>query len=207
MTIKPVLIAMMAVLTLAACSSRKTEFSNPVAADVSAGWRLAGVEVVVPDTLTVSEQNTYAPEADIVWHGDSLTLDVSRQRQVAAILKDGITDAGSRMHGRRAVILRATLLQFHALSPIARDTTGGIHNVDFMIGVYDAATGVPIVEPVKIQADEFALCCEAASQAMMRGETQKVRIRNRIKLVVASWLGVALPGEDVVRGAIPSVGR
>ncbi len=203
----PFVVALLLVGTvLAACTTRNTSFSDPVPADVRAGWRLASVEVSVPDTLTVSEMNTYAPEADIVWHGDPIGQG-TRQEQVAAILKDGITDAARRLSGGRAVVIRATLAQFHALSPIARQSVGGIHNVNFVLQVFDARTGEALTAAIRFEADEFALAGDAAKAAEARGETQKVRIRARIARVVETWLGVATPAETVVRGAVPTIGR
>lgn len=194
---------------LSGCVTRVTNYTAPVASSVSGTWALAGVHVIVPDTLTTSEENTYAPEFDIIWHGDFLDPlgQDTRQMQVAEILKDGITDAGIRLSGERLVTIHVTLLQFHALTPKAYATVGGIHNVDFLLRVVDAITGEPLSEQVFVQADEFAYSGAMAMQAMMNGQTQKVRIRNRIRMVVANWLGVAIPGEEITLGRIRVVGR
>ncbi len=202
-----VLVVVISGLLLGACTPRNTHFGEPVPADISANWRLAGVKVIVPETLTVSERDTYAPEADIVWHGDPLLPGTTRQQQIAAIVKSGITDAAKRLHGSRPVILQATVTQFHAITPVARESIGGMHNVDFTLNVLDARTGALIIGPVTIEADEVALSGAEAYAAADRGETQKVRIRNRIFRVVATWLGVAGEGEQVVQGSAYGVGR
>lgn len=43
---------------------------DPVPPDLARGWRLAGVRVSVPKTLTVSEAKKLLPNADIVWRED-----------------------------------------------------------------------------------------------------------------------------------------
>ncbi|MEE9454045.1 MAG: DUF6778 family protein [Paracoccaceae bacterium] len=193
-------------LSLAACASRTTDYTNPVPTNISASWRLANVQVIVPESLTTSEQNSYAPEADIVWHGDVYGAG-SRQQQVAAILKNGITDAASRLSGATPVIIQATLLQFHALTPKARVRVGGIHNVDFTLRIINANTGAVLVEQARIEADEFAYAGAAAVGAEALGQTQKVRIRNRINLVLLNWLGIAKESERVTLGGVSGIGR
>ncbi len=201
-----VIAIIIACFSLAACATRTTDYTNPVPANISANWRLANVQVIVPDSLTTTEQNSYAPEADIVWHGDVYGAG-SRQQQVAAILKDGITDAAARLSGATPVTIQATLLQFHALTPKARVRVGGIHNVDFMVRVINANTGEVLVEQARIEADEFAYAGAAAVGAEALGQTQKVRISNRINLVVLNWLGIAKESERITLGGVSGIGR
>jgi hypothetical protein len=51
---------------------------------VSKGWRVSSVEVSVPQALTVSDVNTFIPNADIVWHGDNPG---DRKQQVAKVIR------------------------------------------------------------------------------------------------------------------------
>lgn len=191
---------------LTACSQRTTGYSAAIPAEVRANWRLADVVVVVPEGLTTTEQNSLAPEADIVWHGDPINGG-TRQQQVAEILRNGIIDGGSGLPGSQPVIFVATLVQFHAITPRARRNVGGIHNVDFNISVIDAKNGQPLMEPVFIEADEFAFAGAEAAAAEASGQTQKVRIRNRIRLVIASWLSLASAEEQVTLGGVSHIGR
>lgn len=185
----------------AACTTITTDFGTPVPSTMTANWRLSDVRVTVPDTLTVSDVNMLAPDADIVWHED---LAGDRRLQVATILDDAITRGASGLSGGRAVVLDVTLVRFHALSPYARQLTGGVHKISFSVVVRDALTGAQLLEPVVIQADEDAYGSGQAKEAEANGLTQKIRISNRISLVVASWLGVT--ENSVVNSNSASVG-
>lgn len=193
-----------AMIILAACAERVTDYGEGVDPNVSAGWRFAGVQVVVPSSLTVSEAGNLLPDADIVWHGDPMG---NRLEQVGTILGTGVSAGGKGLRGSRPVILQVTLQQFHALSPRARRTTGGIHNIDFVIQVIDASTGKPLTEPDLVQADEYAFGGAEAVAAERAGQTQKVRIQNRIALVVAAWLALEPARSTVAQGRDRTLGR
>ena len=65
----------MAVLPLAGCigvETFQTYYETPVPAAQSKGWHVVAVDVSVPDKLTVSEEHTYEPKADIVWREDPI---------------------------------------------------------------------------------------------------------------------------------------
>ena len=56
------------VLALAGCGgSFRTFYDEPAP---SQGWRISAVEVTVPRTLSVSEEESFVPKADIVWRED-----------------------------------------------------------------------------------------------------------------------------------------
>lgn len=206
MKLTSIVFGVVVLASLTSCTQRTTQYSTAISAEQSQNWRVADVQIIVPDTLTTTEQNSYAPDADIVWHGDSIR-NGTRQEQVGAILKSGIADGASGLNGSTPVILVATLAQFHGITPRARQSIGGVHNVDFQISVIDARTGQVLTPPVHIQADEYALAGDEARAAVAAGQTQGVRIRNRIRLVVASWLGISTEGEQVILGGVTHVGR
>ena len=61
----------------------------------------------------MSEENVYAPEADIVWRGEP---EGDRHAQVAQIFRDSARAGTRALRGGRRVTLDITLHGFHALS-------------------------------------------------------------------------------------------
>lgn len=198
------LVSLFAVLSISACDQRVTYYPSQIAAAQSTSWRVVDVRINIPNTMISTEENSLMPEADIVWREEAFG---DRKQQVSAILDQAITSAASRLSGGRGVYFDVTLLRFHALTERARRTTGGLHKVRFMISVVDADSGAVIVEPVLIEADEFALSGSEAQQAVAAGQTQRVRIINRVQLVVLNWLGVATAEEQVELGKISHIGK
>ncbi|ABV93421.1 conserved hypothetical protein [Dinoroseobacter shibae DFL 12 = DSM 16493] len=200
------LILALSTFVLSACASQwQTDYAAPIPAEVSQNWRLAGVEVLVPETLTVSEDNVYFPIADIVWREEALTPGVTRYDQVDAIVTDGITRGASGLSGSQAVKILATVGEFHALSEIARYglSTSAVHNIAFAMQVVDARTGAALSEPTMIQADFPALLRDEAIQAETAGQTQRVRITDHIAKVTAGYLGI---GPDM-RNSFVTIGQ
>jgi len=163
---------------------------------------VVAVEVTVPATLTVSEDNAYAPNADIVWREDPFG---NRHEQVDAIITNAAKRGASGLQGTRAVKLLITVQQFHALSEKARAllNNSGVHNIILTAQVVDAKTNNPLSPPDSIEADLVAFVGDQAIAAEKQGLTQKVRITNHVAKVIAGWLG---SGEDV-RGTFTRNGR
>ncbi len=196
-----------AIGVLASCTSRNTVFSDEVRSQDSTDWHVHDIQVVVPDSLTTTEVNIFQPDVDIVWHGDPQG---DRRAQVGVILHDGLEMAAASLipeNLHRPVVIKATLIQFHSLTPRARAVIGGVHKVSFSIEVVDQKTGEVLAGPTVIEADEFAYGRFEAVKADAEGQTMKVRIMNRIAEVVADWLGLVAPEDEVTRGRIFSVGR
>lgn len=189
-------------LVLAACSGDwRTDYEAPLDTAVTRNWTVRDVIVQVPDTLTTTEENSYAPNADIVWHGEPFG---DRRAQVAAIVDEGITQGARPLRGSQPVNLIVTLRQFHALTPKARSLApSAVHNISYMMQVVDARTGDAVTEPELIFADLMAFTGSAAVEAVLQGETQKVRITRHLKDVTAGWLGI---GPDP-RQSFSSAGR
>jgi len=193
---------MSAVVLLSACSGQwATDYDAPLDPAVTRTWRVSSVEVMVPDTLTVSDENSFAPSVDIVWHGDPPG---DRRAQISAIIEDAARRATEELRGGRRVSLSVTVAQFHAVTPIAvLRAPGAVHNIIFAAQVFDAAKGTPLTQPTMIQADLPALVGEEAFAAAQIGQTQKVRVTDHLIAVFKGWLGI---GPDV-RGTFESVGR
>ena len=166
-------------------------------------WRVANVEVIVPDSLSVSEMNSYMPNADIVWHGDPAR---DRRAQVAAIFRKAIAGGTSDLRGKQPVTLRVVVTQFHALTPKARGMGGnvGVHDIRFDAQIFNSRTGEALSEKFPIKADIAALVGQDAADADARGYTQKVEITDHLVTVFRNWLGGY--GDDP-RNAFSRLGR
>lgn len=176
---------------LAACaSSFSTNYAQSVDPAVSRTWRLAGVNVQVPDSLTVSERNVLVPDADIVWQEDPPG---DRHAQVAAIMAAAVRAGASGLQGHEPVNLVIVVQRFHALTPAAEAlqmNNVGVLNVDFTIEVDDARSGKVLVPAQTITAALPGLTGEAAMAARSQGKTQKTAIQAHVRAVVAGWLGI-----------------
>lgn len=193
-----------ATLGLAACSGSKwqTNYADVIDPAVAKGWRVVAVDVTVPRTLTVSEANSFAPNADIVWREYPYA---DRYEQVDAIITTAATRGVADLQGKREVKLLITVQQFHALSEKARAVlqNSGVHDISFTAQVVDAQTNTPLLEPDLIKADLVAFVGDQAVAAEKQGLSQKVRITSHVATVIAGWLGT---GEDV-RGSFKRNGR
>ena len=147
--------------------------------------RVRDVRVTVPETLRVSEANTFYPNADIVWHGDPAG---DRYQQVAAIFDESMTGALKQLHGQRAVYVDITVKQFHSLTPRTRYTFGGVHSIKFDLVVRDARSGKVLVEQQDVHGDLAGYGGNRAFQAERRGETQKVRIKAHLANLILKLL-------------------
>jgi len=187
---------------LAACSAGwETTYDEPVDASVSRNWNVRAVNVAIPQGLTTTEENTFTPDADVVWHGEPFG---DRIAQAAAIMQTGIAQGAKGLHGRQHVTLNVVMTEFHAVTPKARaEAPSAVHNISYTIQVMDARTGEPLTNPEMIRADLEAYTGQAAYDAFTRGESQKVRITRHLKDVTAGWLGI---GPDP-RRTFSSVGR
>ncbi|MBA3910455.1 MAG: hypothetical protein C0524_11360 [Rhodobacter sp.] len=179
-------------LLLSACvvggSSFKTEY-DPVPAGMARGWRLAEVRVNVPKSLTVSEQKTLLPSADIVWREDPQG---DRYAQVDVIMTNAITRGAQGLNGSRPVIIDVTVSRFHALTFEAeqRSQNWGVHNINFTARVVDARTGEVLLPATEIRAELPALSGAQMRAARAKGQTQKSMITAHVEKTVAGWLGL-----------------
>lgn len=184
--------ALMLGLGLAACASpetasRNAPFAAPMVNPSAVPLAVKDIRVSVPKSLKVSEANRYLPSGDIVWREDAPG---DRHAQVKAILDDAFTrGVESLPQGSVPVVLDIELIRFHALSEKARYTVGGVHAIQFIYTLRDAATGAALTEPKFIKADFRALGGQAAINAERQGITQKVRITEHLAQVIRQELG------------------
>lgn len=199
----PILLA--GALLLSACGAKwETTYPDDINPAVSKGWRVVAVDVRVPTSLSVSEANTYAPDADIVWREDPYGKG-SRYQQVDAIITEAAKRGAKVLRGSKPVKLVIVMQQFHALSEKARYglNNAGVHNIIFTAQVFDARTGKPLTNPDLIKADLVAYVGEQAIEAERKGLTQKVRIIDHVSKVIKGWLSHTVD----VRGKFSRSGR
>lgn len=157
----------------------------PAQTIAASGYRINAVTVVVPQTLKVSEANSFFPGGDIVWREDPVG---NRYAQVQTIVQNAMLRGAAQIDGSREVNIEVTVRRFHALTEKARAAAGGVHNIIFDLTVRDAKTG-ELVRPTKtIKADLEALGGRAAIMAERRGNTQKVRITGHLAEVLRQEL-------------------
>lgn len=152
----------------------------------TAQYDVAEVKISVPQTLKVSEANSYHPSADIVWRGDAPG---DRYAQVKSIMEEGFSKGTSAMTKGRKVIVEAEVTRFHCLTEKARYVFGGVHSVKFILTVRDAATGQVIDGPRIVKADVKASGGEKAMAEDRAGRTQRVVIVEDLTAVVQRELG------------------
>ncbi len=174
---------------VAGCTAQEwtTSYNDVVKAETSRGWRVTEIDVQVPTTLTVSEENSYAPDADIVWREERKG---DRYAQVDRIITEAARRGSSGLRGGKPVKLVLVVDTFHALSEKARTklSSSGVHNIGFTAQVFDARSGQALTPIDHVQADLIAYVGDEAKSYVARGETQRVRIVRHVSKVIAGWL-------------------
>ncbi len=197
--ISRIVLALGVAIGLSACASVDVSRDLPAAGALDAAAAaipaartldisVAAINVTVPDTLKSTELNSYYPNADIVWHGDPAG---DRHAQVRAVLLAAFQEGTAGLSGARAAVLDITVTKFHALTPKARYTVGGRHEIEFELRVTDAATGALLMPPRHVVSRFKALGGEAAVAAEAQGITQTVRITRHMAGVIRAELGAA----------------
>lgn len=174
----------------------QTYYKSGVAPEVAKSWQVTAVSVTVPEKLTVSEEHTFEPSADIVWREEAIG---DRHAQVAIILKEAITRGASGLKGPQPVRLDVTVSRFHALTLEAESLNVpgiGVHNVNFVIRVLDAKTGAVLAGPEDIDAAMPALTGTEMIKARVRGESQRTQIQAHVAATIAGWLGTGPDQRD-----------
>lgn len=150
-------------------------------------WDVTGVEVNVPRTLTSSEANTIKPRADIVWREDLIG---DRHAQVDDLMTAALESAFEAVVGATPVIVTLDLSRFHAQTQRVRYTFGGEHEITFVMTVRHAETGEILSGPTEVDLTFDAFGGNDAVAADARGETQRVRISQRL----VSWVNEEFVG-------------
>jgi len=181
--------AMVAALMLAGCdggtmvgrasdpSGLASGLFSGAAPMVAAQYHVTRVDVVVPRTLRVSEENVYVPIADIVWHGDALG---DRYDQVRSIMAEAAQRGTAGMRQGASVVVQVEIERFHALTPKARYTFGGNFATRFILTVKDARTGAVLDGPRLVVADCPASGGQRAMEEEAAGITQRMVIVDHV---------------------------
>lgn len=149
--------------------------------------QVVDVRIAVPQSLRVSEANTFLPSADIVWRGDPLG---DRHGQVAAIFQSASQAILGRGTGR-PVVAEIVVTRFHGVTEKTRYTVGGNHNMRFDLTLRDVTTGAVVLGPRPVVADVRAAGGARAIEEDRIGRTQKVVVTERLMQVLQAELGMA----------------
>ncbi|MGR3794897.1 DUF6778 family protein [Vannielia sp. SX4] len=147
-------------------------------------YRIRDIRVNVPDSLRVSEANSYYPNADIVWRGDAPG---DRHEQVAAIFEEALGRGAVRLNAGKEVDVEIEVLRFHSLTEKTRYTIGGVHSIKFQMTMIDPQTGA-VLESRKIVADLKAYGGTKAVAMEAKGWGQKARITQHLANTFAAEL-------------------
>jgi hypothetical protein len=168
--------------------------AQPVVEDFAVqDWSIAAFDVIVPETLTVSEANTLKPRADIVWRGEPIG---DRRAQVDALMTAALEPAFEAVNGSIPAVVTIEVTRFHAQTQRVRYTNlPSEHEIEFVMTVRHAETGVILSGPTDIDLTFPALGGADAIAADARGETQALRIRARLmQWVQQEFVGPAPDG-------------
>ena len=174
-------------------------YEQPLPKEITSRWNITRVEVIVPDRLTVSEENKFAPNADIVWHGD---VRGDRKAQLAKILQAAGKRGAAKLKSGQNVHLVIQLEEFHGMTPLAlrKLKYSGVYNISMVLSVHDGPTNKPIIEPIPVYADLEAFTGARFAQAEAEGNTQKKRVIEHVATVIAGWLNAGPdPRRDILR--------
>ncbi|WP_417260928.1 DUF6778 family protein [Celeribacter sp.] len=153
---------------------------------IAPDFRVTKVNVVVPGSLTVSEDNGIKPRADIVWREDPFG---NRYEQVKAVMEAGLTSGTRALKGHTPVVLDVQMVRFHAQTERVRySSLPSKHEIEFLLTVRDANTGAVLVPSHMVNATFDALGGNAAVAADRAGITQKQRIGEHLAGVIVSEL-------------------
>lgn len=201
-------IALVAALALSGCMAAEPATRGasdprglaPQAQATAPQWDVRAVAVEVPQSLHVSEANLYFPLADIVWRGDARG---DRYAQVDAIVTEAATRATKDMHKGRPVQVEITMKRFHALSEIARYTTGGKYGMKFDLTIRDAKTGAVLDGPRMVTRGFAASGGQRAIDEEARGLTEKVVIIDNLSGLIRDELHrpLAPPARPLITAA------
>ena len=161
--------------------------------------RVDRIEIDVPKSLVVSEENSFYPAGDIVWRGEPAG---DRYRQIKRIFEEGITRGTAPLEGAIPVVLDIRVQRFHSVTEKTRYTFGGVHSIRFVMTLFDASTGAPLTGPKVVKANLKAFGGQTAVNAERQGQTQRVRIVDHLARVIQTELGRpplnGKPGETLV---------
>ncbi len=166
--------------------------------------KITKITIDVPKTLQVSEKNSYYPKGDIVWRGDNFG---DRHEQVKAILSQSAQNAAAALGGSRPVHLHIQATRFHGISEKARYSTGGVHNINFYVTLFDPVTGATLRPAQEVVSNLDALKGNDAIRADGLGNTQKHRVTAFLTQVIQAELTQPNGYEDKNSGFFVALNR
>ena len=140
---------------------------------ISRSYVIEDMYFSAPDALSVSEANSYYPQADVVWRGDPVG---DRVEQIGAMFAAAADRNKERMIGDVPVVIDVQLVRFHGVTERTRFSVGGVYNIVFDMQVRHAETGEVIEQSRRVMADLSAPGGVAALLQEQRGQTEKVRV-------------------------------
>jgi hypothetical protein len=193
------LCAVVALTVVAGCSGTfRTSYPEAVPAAQSATWRLSAVNVSAPRSLSVSEVESFVPDADIVWREDPTG---NRYEQVEKIMRDAIAKGAQGLRGSRPVIIEATMQRFHAMTFLAETKApGGVHDVEFTLQIRDARTRAVLFGPAFVEASFPAMVGDQMVRARIAGQSQKSQITAHVAKTIHSLLGLGPDARQTFSG-------
>ena len=186
--VKPIYIALTLIICLGGCDAMKSSRSDglplseekfdgraPIVQSVPADSRfsVSSFDIMVPETLVVSEANKFYPRADIVWRGEPQG---DRLAQVKSILEDGFVVGTAGLKTGPKATLSVKVERFHALTEKARFSVGGVHDIVFVLTVLDAQSGAILEGPRRVEIAIKAAGNDVAIAEDAEGRTQRVVI-------------------------------
>ena len=136
-------------------------------------YTVRSVDLIVPETLRVSEENLFYPDADVVWRGEPHG---DRPMQISAILDEGLNAGASGAKQGAQVTIKVQLERFHALTEKARFSIGGVHDIVFVLTVLDFKTNAILEGPRRVEVAIKASGNDKAIAEDAAGRTQRVVI-------------------------------
>lgn len=187
--------AFAAFVALAGCQGNPEVSARHVPLSVAAigrlepqNWRISALEVTVPGTLTVSEENTIKPRSDIVWREDPCC---DRHSQVDQLMTSALETGLAPLAGGQPVRVELQVTRFHALTERTRYTIGGEHEIEFFMTVFDAESGGVLRGPRAIDLTFPAAGGDRALAEEARGYFQRHAITDRLISWVQVEFGIA----------------
>lgn len=148
-------------------------------------YDLRGLNFAAQSDLTVSEQESFYPTADIVWRGDPKG---PRIAQIGQMFETAAARNRPVLNGNVPIVVDVTLVRFHGVTNRTRYTVGGNYNVVFDMTVRDANTGAVIEPTRRVAGDLDAPGGETAVRLEESGQTQKVRVTDFLTSLLRAQL-------------------
>ena len=144
-------------------------------APVLRSYEVRDVRISVPDTLTVSEDNSIKPRADIVWRGDAFG---NRHEQITALFENAAAQGAEKLQGQIPVVVDIQMTKFHGLTQRTRYNFGGDYDMQFVLTVIHAVTGEIIEGPRSVRRILDNPSGEEVLAMEMRGITEKIFVNS-----------------------------